>query len=652
MWCYNAVGGETTLSGYDSFGQPLQYTVNSEQLFLNGVMLVRGSDYAATTGTTITGLTALSAGDFVEILTYSNFNVATLAAPNITGSILNSQLNKSSITLGSNTVNLGDTVSSLSGLTVDFNNNTYHMARGATNPVSGMIAGDLFWNTTSNAMQVYNGTTWSSFSPPAAPTIGTATDVGTSRAYNNAAATVSFTPNLTGGVATQYFVTSTPGSFVSYGSSSPITITGLASSTQYTFTVTAQGSFGNSPISTATGALTVTSVPQAPTIGTPTPSSAVVSVAFTAGATGGSAITSYTVTSSSGRTATGSSSPISITEIASGTYTYSVTATNANGTSAASNNSAGVTIVIPTVTGGLLASDSTYYYRVFTGNGTLGVSGFSTPLTADILVIAGGGGGGSDHAGGGGGAGGISYLASQSLASNSYTCTVGGGGTAQLGSSDAGGRGVNSQLGVLTAAVGGGGGGGEAQASTSGGSGGGGAGATSYGAGSAATSGQGNAGASSRATSSVYDSGAGGGGAGAVGNGPSGSTGTPGSSGGAGGAGTTAYSSWLSAISNAMQSVSGWATATTSGYIAGGGGGGSWTSSLESPVGGSGGAGGGGAGQTNTTAASNYNAKVGTTNTGSGGGGSAGAVQTGNSRTGAAGGSGLIVVRWTKAQGG
>ena len=117
MWRYNAVGGETTLSGYDSYGQPLQYTVNSEQLFLNGVMLVRGSDYAATTGTTITGLTALSAGDFVEILTYSNFNVATLAAPNITGSILNSQLNKSSITLGSNTVNLGDTVSSLSGVT-------------------------------------------------------------------------------------------------------------------------------------------------------------------------------------------------------------------------------------------------------------------------------------------------------------------------------------------------------------------------------------------------------------------------------------------------------------------------------------------------------------------------------------------------------
>ena len=70
MWRYNAVGGETTLSGYDSFGQPLQYTVNSEQLFLNGVMLVQNVDYAATTGTTITGLTALSAGDFVEILTY------------------------------------------------------------------------------------------------------------------------------------------------------------------------------------------------------------------------------------------------------------------------------------------------------------------------------------------------------------------------------------------------------------------------------------------------------------------------------------------------------------------------------------------------------------------------------------------------------
>ena len=55
----------------------------------------------------------------------------------------------------------------------------------------------------------------------------------------------------------------------------------------------------------------------------------------------------------------------------------------------------------PVVTGGTLTSDATFFYRTFTGNGTLGVTGLE--ITADILVIAGGGSGGGAGAGGGGG---------------------------------------------------------------------------------------------------------------------------------------------------------------------------------------------------------------------------------------------------------
>ena len=72
-WKKTAVGGETTLSGNDDVGAPLTYTVNKELLYLNGVLLVRGADYTATTGTTITGLTALTAGDTVEILAFGEF---------------------------------------------------------------------------------------------------------------------------------------------------------------------------------------------------------------------------------------------------------------------------------------------------------------------------------------------------------------------------------------------------------------------------------------------------------------------------------------------------------------------------------------------------------------------------------------------------
>jgi hypothetical protein len=66
-WRETAVGGETTLSGNDDNGLSLQYTPGYEQLYINGVLQVRGQDYTATTGTTVTGLTALVANDVVEI---------------------------------------------------------------------------------------------------------------------------------------------------------------------------------------------------------------------------------------------------------------------------------------------------------------------------------------------------------------------------------------------------------------------------------------------------------------------------------------------------------------------------------------------------------------------------------------------------------
>ena len=76
QWRYTATGGETTLSGTDGFATALAYTVGAEQLFVNGVLLERGVDYLATTGTTVTGLTALVAGDIVTVSSPSSFSVA------------------------------------------------------------------------------------------------------------------------------------------------------------------------------------------------------------------------------------------------------------------------------------------------------------------------------------------------------------------------------------------------------------------------------------------------------------------------------------------------------------------------------------------------------------------------------------------------
>ena len=67
-WKYTSTGGETSLSGLDDNGNTLSYQLGTEQIHLNGLLLVRGVDYVATTGSSITGLIALIAGDVIDIV--------------------------------------------------------------------------------------------------------------------------------------------------------------------------------------------------------------------------------------------------------------------------------------------------------------------------------------------------------------------------------------------------------------------------------------------------------------------------------------------------------------------------------------------------------------------------------------------------------
>ena len=87
--------------------------------------------------------------------------------------------------------------------------------------------------------------------------------------------------------------------------------------------------------------------PSAPTIGTATDGgSGNMSVTFTASTLGPTA-SSFALTSSSGVTGSGASSPLTLVETAVGTYTYSVSGVNANGTgpSSAASNSVNVASV-------------------------------------------------------------------------------------------------------------------------------------------------------------------------------------------------------------------------------------------------------------------------------------------------------------------
>jgi hypothetical protein len=72
---FTAAGGETSESGLDDNGLTLSYLPGKEQVYLNGVLLARTSDYTATNGTSITSLAALTAGDILEIITFTSFEV-------------------------------------------------------------------------------------------------------------------------------------------------------------------------------------------------------------------------------------------------------------------------------------------------------------------------------------------------------------------------------------------------------------------------------------------------------------------------------------------------------------------------------------------------------------------------------------------------
>jgi hypothetical protein len=66
-WSKAPASGTTSLSGLDDSSVSLVYSVGYEQVYRNGVLLSRGNDYTATTGTTVVLTEATIAGDLIEI---------------------------------------------------------------------------------------------------------------------------------------------------------------------------------------------------------------------------------------------------------------------------------------------------------------------------------------------------------------------------------------------------------------------------------------------------------------------------------------------------------------------------------------------------------------------------------------------------------
>jgi len=481
---------------------------------------------------------------------------------------------------------------SLSGVTVTTTANR-------STAVPSPFTGQLVFLTDVTRLQVWNGSAWTFITngAPGAPTALSATALSTT------SVSVAFTTGTSNGASpTNYKYSLSTNGGSTYGepialdpadTTSPVTISGLTGGQTYHIKLRAVSDFGDSPDSTATS-IALPTLPSAPTTLSATPSGTSVSIAFTPGADGGSAITNYqyAISTNSGSTYSSfvalnpedSTSPITIAGLTQGTdYLVKLKAVSAFGAGA---ESAAVS--------------------------------FTTIISIEYLVIAGGGGGaGSDTNGAGNGGGGAGGYRSSVVGENSgrlssaesmltitkstnYSVSIGGGGSGGAQANYTSGvAGTNSVFATITS-IGGGNGTNGNQGGTGGSGGAGSYGASARGLG---TAGQGFDGGLVVSPAAPYHA-AGGGGAGQQGGDAVGA-----SSAGAGGNGIAS-------------SITG-----SSVYRAGGGGSGNINNSGYS----AGGLGGGGTANGN-----------GGTNLGGGGAGGAG-------RAGGAGGSGVVILRYTSA---
>jgi len=76
-YVYQATAGQTSFSGSDADSKTLTYTDSLYMdVYQNGVLLKPGTDYTATTGTTVVLVTGASLNDVVEMVVYDVFGVA------------------------------------------------------------------------------------------------------------------------------------------------------------------------------------------------------------------------------------------------------------------------------------------------------------------------------------------------------------------------------------------------------------------------------------------------------------------------------------------------------------------------------------------------------------------------------------------------
>ena len=110
---YQATAGQTTFSGSDANSLTLNYTDSLYMdVYQNGVLLKAGTDYTATSGTSVVLVQGASLNDIVEMVVYDVFTVANSYTKNESDTRYPFKGNNSIIRLNGQTISADITIDS------------------------------------------------------------------------------------------------------------------------------------------------------------------------------------------------------------------------------------------------------------------------------------------------------------------------------------------------------------------------------------------------------------------------------------------------------------------------------------------------------------------------------------------------------------